>query len=100
MKTKIILAAFALALSSPVWAKLPPAPPVDPAKAAEAKAKADEAAAKTKAQQAAAEDRVAARYIKEQKAKGKDVKPQMAAAVPVAAAKPAVAAKTAQPAKK
>jgi hypothetical protein len=94
MKMRIILAGVVLALSGPVAAKLPAPPPVTPEKAAadaEAKAKAD---ATTKAQQAAAEDRVAARYIKEQKAKGKDVKPQMAAAAPV----PAV--KTAQPAKK
>jgi hypothetical protein len=100
MKNKIILTAFALALSGSAWAKLPAPPPADPVKAAEAKAKQDEAAAKDKALLAAAEDRVAARYIKEQKAKGKDVKPQMAAAAPAVAAKPAAAAKPAQPAKK
>lgn len=89
MKNKIILAAFALSLSGAGWAKLPPPPPADPVKVAEAKAKADESAAKGKAMLAAVEDRVAARYIKEQKAKGKDVKPQMAAASPAAAAKSA-----------
>ena len=89
MKTQIILAGFALAMCGSAWAKLPPPPPADPAKvaeAAEAKAKAD---AKGREQQAAAEDRVVARYIKEQKAKGKDIKPQMAAASPAAAAKSA-----------
>ena len=90
MKTKLILAAFALSFGSTVWAKLPPpATPPDPVKVAEAKAKADEAAAKDKALLATAEDRVAARYIKEQKAKGKEVKPQMAAASPAASAKSA-----------
>jgi len=50
MKTKLILAAFALTFGSTVWAKLPPpATPPDPVKVAEAKAKADEAAAKDKA---------------------------------------------------
>lgn len=92
MKTKIILAGLVLALSGSVWAKLPAPPPADPVKVAEAKTKADEAAAKEKALLTTAEDRVAARYIKEQKAKGKDVKPQLAAAAP--------AAKSAQPAKK
>jgi len=94
MKLRILLAGLALALSTAVAAKLPPSPPVDPEKAAaaaEAKTKSDAA---VKVQQAAAEDRVAARYIKEQKAKGKDVKPQMAAA------SPAATAKSAQPAKK
>jgi hypothetical protein len=89
MKLRILVAGLALVLSSAVAAKLPPAPPVDPEKAAaaaEAKAKSDAA---IKTQQAAAEDRVAARYIKEQKAKGKDVKPQMAATSVAAVAKPA-----------
>lgn len=98
MKIKLVLAGFALVFCGSVMAKLPAAPPADPLKVAEAKAKADEAAAKEKALQAAAEDRVAARYIKEQKAKGKEVKPQMAAATPVAV--PAAAAKPVQPVKK
>jgi hypothetical protein len=92
MRIRFVLGTLALVLSSAVWAKLPPPPPVDPVKAAEAKAKQDETAAKDKALLATAEDRVAARYIKEQKAKGKDVKPQMAATAP--------AGKAAQPAKK
>ena len=89
MKNKIILAAIALSFSGAAWAKLPPPPPADPVKLAEAKAKADESAAKDKALLASAEDRVTARYIKEQKARGKEVKPQMAAASPAAAAKSA-----------
>jgi hypothetical protein len=96
MKTKLIVAGLALAFSGSVWAKLPPPPAPIPAKvaeAAEAKAKADAVA---KAQQTAAEDRVVSRYMREQKAKGKDVKPQMAAASPA----PAAAAKPAKPATK
>ncbi|MEO8136061.1 MAG: formate dehydrogenase [Betaproteobacteria bacterium] len=60
-------------------AKLPAAPPMDPAKAEEKKAKDAATKATGAAQQAKAEDRVAARYIMEQKAKGKAVTPQMAA---------------------
>jgi hypothetical protein len=83
-------------------AKLPPAPPMDDAaKAAaeEKKAKAAEAAAAGAASLAKAQDRVAARYLAEQKAKGKMVTPQMApstaAAEPAKAAMPkAAAAKT------
>ena len=98
-------------------AKLPPTPPMDPAKAEEKKAKDAATAAVAAAQQARAEDRVAARYMLEQKAKGKVVTPQMAAnsaamdakakeamskvpapapapgTVPVAAAKPTTAKK-------
>ncbi len=60
-------------------AKLPAAPPMDPAKAEEKKAKDAAAAAAAAAQQAKAEDRAVAHYIMEQKAKGKAVTPQMAA---------------------
>lgn len=84
----IVVFAAMLALSGAAWAKLPPAP-VDPAKAAEAKAKADEAAKKDAELLTKAQDRVAARYIREQKAKGKTVKPQMTATAPAAPAKPA-----------
>jgi hypothetical protein len=59
-------------------AKLPPAPPMDPAKAEEKKAKDAATAATVAAQQAKAEDRVAARYMMEEKAKGKAVTPQLA----------------------
>jgi hypothetical protein len=88
----LVVATFGLAV-----AKLPPAPPMtDAQKAAaeEAKAKAAAAAELAKQQQAKAEDRVAARYFADMKAKGKMVAPpQMAAAAP-----PAPAAKTAVPA--
>jgi hypothetical protein len=60
-------------------AKLPAAPPMDPAKAEEKKAKDAASAATAAAQQAKAEDRTVAHYIMEQKAKGKAVTPQMAA---------------------
>ncbi len=80
-------------------AKLPPAPPMDDkakAEAEEKKAKAAAAADAAKALLAKAEDRVAARYIAEQKAKGKVVTPQMGPAT-MAAAEPA---KSAAPAAK
>jgi len=75
----MVVATFGLAA-----AKLPPAPPMDDAaKAAaeETKAKAAAASADAAAQLAKSQDRVAARYIAEQKAKGKAVTPQMAPAV-------------------
>lgn len=59
------------------FAKLPPAAPMDPAKAEEKKAKDTATAAVVAAQQAKAEDRAAARYMMDQKAKGKAVTPQM-----------------------
>ncbi len=59
-------------------AKLPPAAPMDPAKAEEKKAKDAATTAAVAAQQAKAEDRAAARYVMDQKAKGKAVTPQMA----------------------
>jgi len=92
----IVAGSFGLAV-----AKLPPAPPMDDkAKAAAEEKKAKDAAAAeaAKAQQARAEDRVAARYIAEQKAKGKTITPQMGPTT-VAAAAPA-AAKGAPPAAK
>ena len=83
----LVVATFGIAL-----AKLPPAPPMDDkAKVAAEEKKAKDAAAAEagKAQQAKAEDRVAARYIAEQKAKGKVVTPQMGPTMVVAAAAPA-----------
>jgi len=72
-------------------AKLPPPPPMTDAQKAtadEAKAKAAAAAEVAKQQQAAAEDRVAARYFADMKAKGKQVPAaQMPAAAPAAAPK-------------
>ena len=70
----IVVASFGLAL-----AKLPTPPMDDAAKAAAEQKKANDAAAAEAAKQvqARAEDRVAARYIAEQKAKGIIVTPQM-----------------------
>jgi hypothetical protein len=71
----LVIVGFGLAV-----AKLPPAPPMDDkAKAAAEEKKAKDAASAeaAKQQQARAEDRVAARYIAEQKALGKTVTPQM-----------------------
>lgn len=58
-------------------AKLPAAPPMDPAKADEKKAKDAASAASAAALQAKAEDRAAAHYLTRQKAKGNVVTPQM-----------------------
>jgi hypothetical protein len=81
----LVVATFGLAV-----AKLPPAPPMNDAQKAaaeEAKVKAAAAAEVAKQQQAAAEDRVAARYFQEMKAKGKQVAPpQMPATAPAAPA--------------
>ena len=70
----IVVTTFGLAV-----AKLPPPPPLeDKAKAAAEEKKAKDAAAAeaAKAAQARAEDRVVARYMTEQKGKGKTVTPQ------------------------
>ena len=69
----LVVVSFGIAV-----AKLPPAPPMtdEQKAAAEAKKAKDAAAAEVgKAQQARAEDRVAGRYITEQKAKGITVQP-------------------------
>ena len=90
----LVLGAFTLAT-----AKLPPPPPMtDAQKAAAEEKKAKDAAAAdlAKKQQAQAEDRVAARYIAEQKAKGNVVTPQMAATASAPAAPPAKAPEPAQ----
>jgi hypothetical protein len=71
----LVVATFGLAIG-----KLPPPPPMDDAaKAAAEEKKAKDAATAelAKQQQSRAEDRVAARYIAEQKAKGVTVTPQM-----------------------
>ena len=87
----MVLAAFGVAM-----AKLPAPPPMTDAQkvaAGEKKAKDAAAAELAKQQQARVEDRVAARYIAEQKAKGNTVTPQMgpAAAAAAATATPAAA---------
>jgi hypothetical protein len=92
----LMIVGFGLAV-----AKLPPAPPMDDkAKAAADEKKTKDAAAAEagKQQQARAEDRVASRYISEQKALGKSVVPQMGPTAQVAAAT-AAPAKGAAPAK-
>jgi hypothetical protein len=82
MTTLRALIAAGLVVGMFGWAvaKLPAPPPMDDkAKAAVEEKKAKDAAAAdaAKALQARTEDRVAARYIAEQKAKGKIVTPQM-----------------------
>lgn len=114
----LTLAALVVASFGVAVAKLPAPPPLtDEQKAAaeEKKAKDVVAAEAAKAAQARAEDRVAARYIAEQKAKGKTIVPQMGptstavaspmmvkvgAPVPAAAAKAAGPASVPAPAKK
>ena len=91
----LVVGAFGIAV-----AKLPAPPPMTDAQktaAEEKKAKDATAADLAKKQQAQAEDRVAARYIAEQKAKGHVVTPQMA---PAAAAPAPPPAAPATPAKK
>ncbi|MDQ6618471.1 MAG: formate dehydrogenase [Pseudomonadota bacterium] len=82
MVVGLVVASFGLAV-----AKLPPAPPMDDkAKAAAEEKKAKDAATADaqKAAQARAEDRVAQRYINEQRAKGVTVHPTPIAASPAA----------------
>jgi hypothetical protein len=100
-KTTVFGAALALALMAGMANAKIPAPVLDDAakaKAAEAKAKADDAAKKDAEMLGKAQDQVAARYIKEQKAKGITVKPTpiVAAAAPAAPA-PAAPAAAAKP---
>jgi hypothetical protein len=77
-----------------VWAKLPPATDEQKAKAEEATTKAADAAKKEAELLSKAQDRVAHRYIEEQKAKGITVTPTPLA-VPVASATPPAAGATA-----
>jgi hypothetical protein len=87
----LIAAAMIIATFGWALAKLPAPPPMDEkAKAAAEEKKAKDAAAAeaAKVAQAKAEDRVAARYMAEQKAKGVVVKPQMGATAQAAAAPP------------
>lgn len=107
MTTLRALVAAGLVVGMFGWAvaKLPPPPPLDDkAKAAAEQKKAKDAAdaQAAAAAQARAEDRVAAHYIAEQRAKGKIVTPQMGR-TSQGAAEPAVksaAAKSAAPAKR
>lgn len=93
-----LLAALCLAAGT-AWAKLPPPSEEAQAKAAEAKVKAAETAKKDAEDLGKAQDRVAERYIKEQKAKGVTVKPTpIAPPAAVAPAAPATAAAAVAPA--
>lgn len=100
MKSKkaLVIAALCLFTTGAVLAKLPAPSEEQKAKAAEAKAKAGEAAKKEAELLAKSQDRVASRYIQQQKAKGVIVKP-----TPIVAAAPApkpAAPVAAAPAKK
>jgi len=77
----LVVAVFGVAV-----AKLPPAPPMSDEQKAAKKAKDDAAAQLAKEQQARAEDRVASKYIADQKAKGVTVTPQLGATAGAAAA--------------
>jgi hypothetical protein len=104
----LIAAGLVVGLFGWAVAKLPPPPPMDEkAKAAaeEKKAKDAAAAAADAAALARAQDRTAAHYIAEERAKGVMVKPQMgptpvASAAPAAAPAKAPAKAAAAPAKK
>lgn len=93
MKSKLILALLAALAFGMAQAKLPAPTEEQKAKAEEAKAKAAEAAKKEGELLGKAQDRVAERYIKEQKAKGVTVKPTPIAAAPAPASAVAPAAK-------
>src|SRR5208337_4116146 len=90
----LVAGTFSLAV-----AKLPPPPPLDDnAKAAaeEKKAKDAAAAAADAAALARAQDRVAARYLADQRSKGRVVTPQMGRTAQLAPAAPAKGAKAAK----
>ena len=92
---------LAAAFAGVVWAKLPPPTDEQKAKAEEAKVKAADAAKKDAESLSKAQDRVAQRYIEDQKAKGVTVTPTPIAVPVVAATTPAAAAGTDKtPAKK
>ncbi|QRM17947.1 formate dehydrogenase [Dechloromonas sp. TW-R-39-2] len=80
--------------SAGAWAKLPPPSEEAKVKAEEAKVKAAETAKMEGEQLGKAQDRVAEKYIKEQKAKGVTVKPTPIPPPPPAAAPAAPAAPT------
>jgi uncharacterized protein YoaH (UPF0181 family) len=103
MKLSKFAAILALTVAaSGAWAKLPPLTEEQQAKAAEAKAAAAERAKVEAEQLTKAQDRVAAEYIKQQKAKGITVTPTPIAppAPPAAAAPPAATAAAPAPAAK
>ncbi len=69
-------------IAGSAFAKLPPPPPVDPAKAEEAKQKAADAAKAGAVLQAKYEDKAAANYAAKAKAAGKPYNPQMGPGLP------------------
>lgn len=101
MKTRFAAVVIAI-FAAQAWAKLPPPPPLDPAKAEEAKVKDAEAKLKAAELQAKYEDKAVASYAAKAQAAGKEFKPQLgngiqppppaAAAPPVAAVAPVAAA--------
>ena len=65
MNVRILIMTIAMAATAgAVWAKLPPAAPADPAKAAEAKAKADDAAKKDAEMLGKSQDKAVSNYRK------------------------------------
>src|SRR4030081_1356299 len=95
-KKAIFIAALCWTIAGAVYAKLPALTDEQKAKAEETKAKAADAAKKDAEALTKAQDRVAAGYVKTQKAKGVTVKP-----TPIVAAAPAAPAPAAPaPAKK
>lgn len=84
---------FAGAFAGAGYAKLPPPSEEQKAKAADAKAKAEEAAKKNAEFLGKAQDRVVDRYIQQMRAKGIEVKP-----TPIAAPAPPPAVPPATPA--
>ena len=66
----LIITVAMAAVTGAVWAKLPPAPPVDPTKAAEAKKVADDAAKKDAELLGKAQDRAVANYRKNKGIRG------------------------------
>lgn len=100
MKARIAAVVFAV-FAAQASAKLPPPPPVDPAKAEEAKQK--DAAAKQKGAelQAKYEDKAVANYAAKAKVEGKEFKPVLGSGIqpapPVAAAAPVTPAPAAAP---
>ena len=100
---KVVLGLAFASVAGTAMAKLPPPPPVDPAKAEEAKQKAAEAAKKDAELLAKYTDLAVANYAAKAKSEGKEFKPLLGPGVPGApAAAPAVAAAkpVAVPAKK
>ena len=96
----LLLASALLASSGFALAKLPPPPPVDPAKAEEAKQKEAEAKAKGAELQAKYEDKAVAAFASKAKTEGKEFKPLMGPGVPGAPPPAPVTAAKGPPAKK